>query len=285
MTENISDLNVITSLSDDIRSYFKQLGTCEANAVLIGQSINVRSLSNKTSGRYEPTMVSLPKHGIAMIYHYGVIVFFNATVATTAGLIAACQTYTSQMFAKPETEQFSIHICPDFVEGVKNDVIQVKEITLERLIIIGDALSKSVVLDYHENRMSSVFDNIEPIATSLHQKGKLGFSTKMMLKQIGSSLLMSHDMAGKVEITEKPSVLWYHAQLEPLHAQLSEDLEIIERQNILDKKNNVISNTVQTSLEVLQQKQGHRLEWYIIILIAFEILLDLYEKFFEKMIH
>ena len=133
--------------------------------------------------------------------------------------------------------------------------------------------------------MSSIFDKIEPIATTLQLKGKLGFGTKTLLKHIGSSLMMSHEMAGKVEISEKPAVLWDHVELEPLYGQLVEDLEIPERQANLERKNAVISNTVQTSLEVLQQKQGHRLEWYIIILIAIEILIDLYEKFVGALFH
>lgn len=277
------NINIIQQITEAQRKHFSELGHCEANAVLVGMSIDLRALGHKSSGRYDPVLVELPSNGFAMIYHYGVIVFFNATVSTTAELIARCRSATSQMLAKPETEQFSISIRNDLAEGVKNDTIQIKEITTERIEIIGDSLSKSVVLDYHENRMSALFDKIEPIAKSLHQKGKLGFGTKMLLKQIGSSLIIANDMAGKVEISEKPSVLWDHVELEPLYAQLIEDLEIIERQVILERKNSVISNTVQTSLEVLQSQHGHRLEWYIIILIAIEILLDLYEKFFAHL--
>jgi uncharacterized Rmd1/YagE family protein len=285
MPEKNTKINVIFQLSEDTRAYFTQLGRCEANGVLIGKSIDVRRLSNKTSGRYEPVFVSLPANGLAIIFHYGVITFFNADTHSTSELIEACKAFTSQVYTTPETEQFSINIHADLAEGVKNDIIQVKEITKERLYIIGDTLSKSVMLDYHENKISSLFDQIEPIAKSLTQKGKLGFSTKMLLKKIGSSLLMSHDMVGKVEITEKPNILWDHVELEPLHAQLAEDLEIIERQNILDKKNSLIGNTVQISLEVLQQKLGHRLEWYIIVLIGIEILIDLYDKFISKIAH
>lgn len=48
----------------------------------------------------------------------------------------------------------------------------------------------------------------------------------------------------------------------------------------LNRKLELISRTVATLLEVVQNKRSLRVEWYIVLLILFEIVLTLYDMFF-----
>lgn len=283
-SEEIQPLTFISSIPREIAESLANQGSVEVNAVLIGNEINLKSLTNRSSSRKEPVLTKLSDKSLAMIYPYGAIVFFNATTSATVELITRCQRYARELFSTPETEQFTVIIEPLQPEGIIQNKVSIKKFSKEHLEIIGDALAKSVILEYHENRIGSLFDKIEPIAKSLKDRGQLGYRANDLLKHIGSSLLMVQEMMGKIEIIEKPLVLWEHGELEPLHAQLIEDLEIIERHSTLERKIGLISSTAQISLEVLQQHHSHRLEWYIIILIGIEIVLQLYEMFFKPMI-
>jgi required for meiotic nuclear division protein 1 len=281
LAEETTPLTILSAVPEELALSLASQGTCEVNAVLIGNDINLKALTNRTSLRKESILTRLSDKSVAMIYPYGAIVFFNATTSATVELITRCQRFATQLFSIPETEQFSVIIEPSQPEGIIQNKVSIKRISKERLEIMGDALAKSVIIEYHENRIGSLFDKIEPIAKSLKERGKLGYRANELLKHIGASLLMVQEMVGKIEVTEKPLVLWEHSELEPLHAQLVEDLEIIERQSSLERKIDLISSTAQISLEVLQQSHGNRLEWYIIILIAIEVLLQLYDLFFK----
>lgn len=283
LSEEIAPLTYLSSIPPELAKSLSDQGSCEVNAVLIGNDINLRALTNRVSSRKESVLVQLSDKSAAIIYPYGAIVFFNATTSATVELITRCQRFASQLFSTPETEQFTVIIQPQQPEGIAHNKVSIKKVSKEHLEIIGDTLSKSVILEYHENRIGSLFDKIEPIAKSLKERGKLGYRTHDLLKHIGSSLLVVQDMVGKIEVTEKPLLLWEHGELEPLHSQLVEDLEIIERQNSIERKVELISRTAQISLEILQQHQGHRLEWYIIFLIAIEIVLQLYDLFFHPL--
>jgi len=282
--EDTHSLDILSSIPEELSANLAQLGHCEVNAVLIGNEINLKALTNRTSSRKESVLIRLAEQSVALIYPFGAIVFFNATTSATVELITRCQRFATQLITTPETEQFSVIIQPDQPEGIVKNKVSIKRISKAHLEIIADALAKSVVIEYHENRIGSIFDKIEPIAKSLKERGKLGYRTNDLLKHIGASLVMAQEMVGKIEVTEKPLILWEHGELEPLHAQLVEDLEIIERQSSLERKLELISHTAQTSLEVLQQHQSHRLEWYIIILIGIEIILHLYQMFFTTTI-
>ncbi len=280
LPEDITPLQQLNSIPQEIAQSLTEQGICEVNAVLIGNDINLKALMNRVSPRKESVMVQLSDNSLAIIYPYGAIVFFNTNTSMTVELITRCQKFATQLFTTPETEQFTVLIKPDQPEGIIKNKVSIKKVTKEHLEIIGNALSKSVVLEYHENRIGSLFDKIEPIAKSLKERGKLGYRANDLLKHIGASILMVQEMVGKIEVTEKPLLLWEHSELEPLHAQLVEDLEIYDRQESLERKTNLISSTAQISLEVLQQHHSHRLELYILILIAIEIVLQLYIHIF-----
>lgn len=277
-------LDILSSIPEELSTNLAQLGSCEVNAVLIGNEINLKALTNRTSPRKESVLIRLAEQSVALIYPFGAIVFFNATTSATVELITRCQRFTTQLISTPETEQFSVIIEPSQPEGIVKNKVSIKRVSKAHLEIIADALAKSVVIEYHENRIGSIFDKIEPIAKSLKERGTLGYRPNDLLKHIGASLVMAQEMVGKIEVTEKPLILWEHGELEPLHAQLVEDLEIIERQSSLERKLELISHTASTSLEVLQQHTSHRLEWYIIILIGIEIVLHLYQMFLSPVI-
>lgn len=281
MSDNNPPLQTLSQLPEEIATALDAQGYCEVNAVLIGSEIHLKALAHKPAIKKEPLLVRLAETSIAIIYPYGALVLFNATTTNTVELITRCQQFTAQLFSTPETEQFSVIIHPDRPEGIVENKVSIKRISKEHLEIIGDALAKSLILEYHENRIGILFDKIEPIARSLKERGKLGLHSNELLKHIGAGLLMAQEMVGKIEVSEKPMLLWEHGELEPLHAQLVEDLEIIERQQSLERKIALISRTAETSFEVLQHHHSHRLEWYIIALISIEIFLQLYELFIK----
>lgn len=280
--ESRDPLQILSALPPDLAEKLAIQGYCEVNAVLIGNEINLKALTMHSSARKDSILTQLSDQSVAIVYPYGALVFFNATTAATVELIGHCQRFASKLFSTPETEQFMVIIQPDQPEGIVQKKVIINKVSKERFEIIGDALAKSLILEYHENRIGHLFDKVDPIAKSLKERGKLGYATSDILKHIGSSLLMSQEMVGKIQVTEKPQVLWEHDELEPLHAQLVEDLEILERQSSLERKIELISGTAQISLEVLQHSHGNRLEWYIIILIAIEISLQLYDLFFRS---
>jgi uncharacterized Rmd1/YagE family protein len=284
LPEEVPPLNLLSAIPEELAASLAQQGSCEVNAVLIGTDIHLKALTNRTISRKEAVLVRLADKSVAMIYPYGAIVFFNATTSATVELITRCQRFTTQLFSTPETEQFTVMIQPDQPEGIVQNKVYIKKVSKEHLEIIGDALAKSVILEYHENRIGSLFEKIEPIAKNFKERGTMGYRANDLLKHIGSSLLMAQEMVGKIEVSEKPLVLWEHSELEPLHAQLVEDLEIFDRQSSLERKIELISRTAQISLDVLQQYHSHRLEWYIIILIAIELVLTLYDKFFKQLL-
>src|ERR1700681_4333367 len=70
--------------------------------------------------------------------------------------------------------------------------IYVKDMAIERLLLVAYALADSVVLARDEREVSSVFDTLEPLARTLGEKGPPPGGRRAILKHIGNALLVQH---------------------------------------------------------------------------------------------
>jgi uncharacterized Rmd1/YagE family protein len=123
---------------------------------------------------------------------------------------------------------------------------------------------------------------IEPFAAQLEKTGSCATSARDLLKHIGRTLLNEVKMLARVEVTDRPILLWEHPELEQLYVQLEEDFELKERAAMLDTKLELISRTVGTMLEIVQKRRSTRVEWYVVILILLEIGIMIYQMWFQR---
>ena len=250
-----------------------------ARALLIGERISLKSWSSIASLATNPLTVEVKGGGAATLHRYGVVVFFDVSPMEEMAFLANLQPSVSHPYPTPETEEVEVRIEPGDRETIKAGVVLLENAAVERLQVIADILSKSVLLSLYEKSVAVEFDRIEPLAAELDRRGRIGGNSKELLKKIGSMLLVEQRMVGRAEITEKPETLWDNADLEGLFARMEDEFEIKERHLGLERKLNLISDTAHTLLELMSTKHALRLEWYIVILIVVEILLTVYQLF------
>jgi uncharacterized Rmd1/YagE family protein len=188
------------------------------------------------------------------------------------------QVRTYGKIAPPEEEWAKIKIAKEAGEPIPvGGPILVSEFSLERLLVVSDALAKSVVLGRDEREVANVFDTIDPLARELARQGKTSRNRTDLLKLMGNALLVQHRLSGRVAVAEKPDVLWDRPDLERLYARLEDEYELSERVETLNRKLAVIADTASTLADIVDTKRSVRLEIIVIFLIAFEIVVTFYE--------
>jgi uncharacterized Rmd1/YagE family protein len=255
-----------------------QLGAVfRCRAHYLGERLDVRGLEPRMSNQL-PVMVEVGSSGCAALFRYGAVVLFGVAPVEEAGFLEALASRVQESFARPESEAVEIRVSAEATETVEPDFLVLREVSVERLQVVAEILAKSVVLARHEQQVTEVFAKVEPLAARLHQP-RLGFHVGELLRHIGGTLLMEHQMVGRAEMLEKPELLWDRPDLERLYARLEDEYEVRERHLVLERKLTLISQTARTMLEVVQAKRSLRVEWYIVALIVVEILLSLYDMF------
>jgi uncharacterized Rmd1/YagE family protein len=155
--------------------------------------------------------------------------------------------------------------------------IYIKSLSAERLVVVSDALAKSVVLSRDEHEVAAVFDRIEPFARELAVKGRTPGGRRAILMHIGNGLLVQHRVSGRVAVAEKPDVLWDRPDLDRLYARLENEYELKERADALNRKLAVIAETATALTDIIDTERSLRLEFIIVLLIALEIIIAAYQ--------
>jgi uncharacterized Rmd1/YagE family protein len=250
--------------------------TLPVRALLLGERIDTRGLERDDTIATSPLTLRIGRDGIAFLFRYGVAVFTGLSAIEEDDVVRSLRPRISEPADLPETDQVQILVRPSGEEQVDpSGGIALREASPERLQIVANVLSKSLILSHYEGRIADAFDQIEPLAERLQRTGRTGSQAKRLLQQIGGVLLTQHRMVGRVEIVEKPDVLWEHPELERLYARLEDEYELAERSRAMESKLALINETVGALLDLVQDQRSVRLEYYIIGLIGIEILLSL----------
>ena len=253
-----------------------------AHALLIGDRINTAGFEGQVLSS-SPLAVRVGANGLAVLFRYGVAVFIGLSAAEETEFLERLQARCYGKIAPPEEEWAKIQVAKEAEEPIPvGGPIVVREFSLERLLVVSDALAKSVVLGRDEREVANVFDTIEPFARELARLGKTSRNRTDLLKLMGNALLVQHRLSGRVAVGEKPDVLWDRPDLERLYARLEDEYELSERVETLNRKLAVIADTATTLADIIDTKRSLRLEIVVVFLIAFEIVITFYEIYARR---
>jgi uncharacterized Rmd1/YagE family protein len=249
-------------------------------ALQLGDSIDLKGLERGDAFSSDPLAFKTQSGGSVIVFKSGAAVFVGLTPIEEDDLIRGLGTRIVFPLAVREIETAHIVIKPDDEELLSSSgAIQLKNAEPNRLLLVAEALAVSVALAYDETRIAKAFARVIPIADSLSD-GKLPSAPQSaLLEQIGEALSIQHRMASRVDLDEKPDVLWDHPELERFWAKLVDEYDLPQRARAIDRKLVVIRETADTLVDLISTRTSHKLEWYIIAIIALEFAFSLYSHF------
>ena len=251
-----------------------------ARALLLGDRINTSNLERDGIISNTPLTYRVGAKGFVTLFRYGVAVLTGLTTQQEEEVLASLQPRLIRPVVPPEEEIGLIGIDANQDDQIlPGGPISLKTLTPEHLIIIADALSKSVVLARDERDVEGVFELVEPLAQQLADKGATTGGRRAIIKHIGNTLLVQHRVSGRVAVTDKPDVVWDRHDLERLYARMQDEYELKERAEALSRKLGLIAETAEVLTDIIDTKRSLRLEIIIVVLIAVELAIAGYHIF------
>ena len=261
---------------------FSDKASILVRAMFVGQRIDLRTFEQTRRLASAPLTVSAGENGVVVLFRYGVIVMAGLQPAEVIAFTSQIAHLIADRFPVPEWEELELVRDVEGSEGIVGGRIHLQDFNLERIQVVADALAKSVVLAHYEVELAKHFDRIEPLAASLSQARRPGPKGKQLLEHLGDTLMIENKMVGRVEVSEKPELLWEHPEYERLYLRLEDEYELAERHDAIERKLALISKAAATLLGILQNRRSLRVEWYIVILIVIDIVISLAEKIFAS---
>jgi uncharacterized Rmd1/YagE family protein len=253
-------------------------GRRRVRALLLSDRIDTSNLERDGVVSTVPLTFRYGKEGLVTVFRYGVAVLIALTPAEEEEVLHSLSGRLIRPVVPREEEIAHIVVVPDKDDQIlPGGPIALKAVTPEHLVVIADALSKSVVLARDEREVAAVFELVEPFARQLAEKGRTTGGRRAILKHIGNALLVQHRVSGRVAVTEKPDVVWDRHDLERLYARLEDEYELKERAEALTRKLSVIAETAEVLTDIIDTRRSLRLEIVIVLLIAVELMIAGYQ--------
>jgi uncharacterized Rmd1/YagE family protein len=251
-------------------------------AFLLSDRIDTANLEHDGVVSTAPVTYKFGKQGFVTLFRYGVAVTLCLSPEEEQQVLRTLVPRLIGPITPREEETLFIEEAPDKDDQIlPGGPLLLKTITPEHLIVIADALSKSVVLARDEREVASAFEIVEPFARQLAEKGRLYGGRRTILKHIGNALLVQHRLSGRVAVTEKPDVVWDRQDLDRLYARLEDEYELKERAEALSRKLAVIADTAEILADTIDTRRSLRLEIIIAILIAVELAVAGFQVFYS----
>jgi uncharacterized Rmd1/YagE family protein len=254
---------------------FDGMTQLRARAHLLGERLDTRALEGQASLAQSPQVLPVDGPGCAVVFRYGAVVLFGVSDEAERAFLASLAPLVEDALPRPELEEIEIGVTSGPPDGGKSRVFQVGDLAIERIQLIAETLAQSVALSRYEAVVREAFALTEGWAQRIEETGSLRTLESKLKRHLGRTLLIQHSMAGRIEIGDKPDLLWERPDLERLWARLVDEYELRERERTLERKLALMTQTAELLLNMVATKHSNRLEWYIIGLIAFEIGLSL----------
>jgi len=254
-----------------------------ARALLLGDRIATAGLERSDMISATPLAFLAGANGFVALYRFGVAVMIGLSPLEEEEVLGQIKLRLSGPHKHIDDETAILEISPEFDDKFSpSGSLSLKDFSPQRLLVVADALAKSVSLGRDEREINAVFDVIEPFAAMLAHRGRPPWRRRAMLKLIGQTLLAQHRVSGRVAVEEKPDVLWDRPDLERLYTRLEDEYELKERGETLKHKLETIVETTRTLTDMIDANVATRLEATIVILIIAEILISIGQIIFWR---
>ncbi len=253
-------------------------GRITVRALRLGDRIETAGLERKDILSSVPLAFRAGEKGVVALFRFGVAVLVGMSPLEEDEVLRQLDGRIVNPAERREEETVLVEITADREDQVTPaGIIAVRRLTNEHTLLIADALATSVILAHDESYVDAVFDVIEPLARQLAEHGRTPGGRRSLLKHIGNALLVQQRVSGLVAVAEKPDVLWERPDLERFYARLEDEYELKQRADFLTRKLTVISDTASTLADIIDTRRSLRLELIIVVLIAIEIVLGVYQ--------
>lgn len=146
--------------------------------------------------------------------------------------------------------------------------------------IISLVLAQSVGLEKRERSLDKKMQDSKKIYEKIEN---FKISDRKELMKFASSISKERfDILSHLYLLDKPDIVWDEPILESLYNQLSHQLELKSRFEVIEYKLAHLKESVELGMNLVNQKSSEYLEWIIIWLIVIEVLFTLYDAFVKS---
>lgn len=215
-----------------------------------------------------------------LVFSFGSIVFINSSHTSEINLflnfIKSFEPDIDIKNADNYTDDYSLHISENENIELTDEYVMVPEYATFYPELISTVLAKSVALERTEEQLGKIHDKLETMIDRL-EKGKLRIGNKELARTTAKIVRHEYNTLAYIMILDKPDITWTSSDASEFYDKMTEFFELSDRYKILKSKTDILYNIMDGFSTISHSIRGLFVEWIIVSLILFEIVLTLLE--------
>ena len=215
--------------------------------------------------------------GELIFFDYGVVVMWGLSPEEEKKILTLLEMFEDGKLSSKdiETEELHFHFNTSSPPRIYNDIITLTKGGDMIKLTISHAIAQSVKLALFEQRIEETISRTQHIPSMLSSTGKIPLSRESINQHIGQLFTMRMNVNLISNVLDTPEIFWSEPTHEPLYTVIRRYLEITQRADLLNQRTTVLSDLLEILKDQQNSKHGEKLEWIVILLISFEVVMGL----------
>ncbi len=241
-------------------------------SVYVLSESDTTTISQSQHGTRYRDAVHLPlPGGEGWLFDYGVLVFWGVDEDERLAFLHRLQ-ISSDALSCEHQEHVRFNTGAELLK-LQGDLISLPAGEALMRLAVSHALAQSTKLNQYEYQAEKTIQQYAYLPKALAESGKINLSRQKLASIRGHLFSTKSDIFLHYGLLDTPEFFWEYPEFEDAYNATMKYLDIRPRVDLLSNKLNVIHELFEMLADELKHKHSSFLEWIIIILIAFEIVM------------
>ena len=217
--------------------------------------------------------------GTVYIFPSGTVVFQDvAQAGREAEVLRLRRAMPKLSDAQIVTEEFSVREVPDVRPDIQGGVLVLDSLTFERASVVALTITQSAAMEYYERIVDQMFTETDRLVERLEKVGTMPVFTRKLHQFIGAAIGTRSEVLSVLHLFDKPDAAWDDPGAEKVYEELRAEFDLVDRHQSLELKLRSVQDALELVTDIARDKRLVTLEVSIVVLILFEIVLNLLRR-------
>lgn len=223
----------------------------------------------------------LKRRGDIFFFNHGSFVCWGFKKHFEEKLLEYVREFSSHPLLQIETDHFFYRYGEDTSldthERLRLDIITLDSEDAKIKLAMSYGLAQSIKLEAFEEAIKEAIKKNDVLPEEIALQGTISLSRRAIFKRMGEIFIARSSINLNIEYLDAPEFFWRSPNLEPYYIMTKKFLDIPSRVMALNQKLDVLQELLDILNSQVQHRHSSLLESIIILLIAVEIIISLFQ--------
>jgi uncharacterized Rmd1/YagE family protein len=177
--------------------------------------------------------------------------------------------------AQVVTEEFAVREIEGARPDIDTGVLVLDHLTFERAGVVALTIAQSAAMEYYERIVDQMFTDTDRLVDRLEKVGTMPVFTRKLHRFIGAAIGTRSEVLSVLHLFDKPDAAWDDPVAERIYEELRAEFDLVDRHAALELKLRSVQEALELVTDIARDKRLVWLEVSIVLLIVFEIVLNI----------